>query len=181
MKIRKLKKVIIFLLITPFFILPPLIGFITITLPQVFANPVGITIWNPYTFLELIFVFNLTFIIESIIIRFFLKPVSLKETTKKFYKSVLAVNLVTFPLTQLFAFLFNSITYAPDFSQYLFASIVIEIFPITLECLLNIKIYNKFNDLSYFEYRLNNRIIIKSTLTANLVTFVIGFPIFIFF
>ncbi|MFW9818786.1 MAG: hypothetical protein ACFFE5_04185 [Candidatus Thorarchaeota archaeon] len=149
-------------------------------LPQVKANPVVITIWDPYTFLELVFLFIITFIVEGIILMLFLKPVSLKKTTRKFYKSVFAVNLVTYPLTQIFAFLFNT-PYVPDYSNFLFTSIAIEVFPISLECLLNVKIYNKFNELSYFENRVNNRIIIKSTLTANLVTFAIGFSIFIFF
>lgn len=179
MNFRKLKKVIVIFLVIPFFILPFLVSLFSI-LPQVFANPVGITIWHPYIFLELLFLFIITFIVESIIIRIFLKPTKLKETSKKFYKSVFAVNLVTFPLTQLFAFLLNR-PYFFDLNYFLFVSIFIEVFPIILECLLNLKIFRKFNELQYFEYRVNNMIILKSTISANLVTFAIGFPIFLLF
>jgi hypothetical protein len=179
MNFGKLKRLIAICLIAPFFILPLLISLLSI-IPQVVANPVGITIWHPFIFLELFILFIITFIIESLIIRVFLKPVGLKETTRKFYKSVFAVNLVTFPLTQLFAFLLNR-PYFFDFSYFLFVSIAIEVFPITLECLLNLKIYNKFNEKFYFEYRINNMNIIKSTITANLATFVIGFAIFLIY
>lgn len=180
MNFRKLKKGIAIFLVTLFFILPVLISFLFSTLPQVIANPVVITIWHPYIFLELLFLFIITFIVESIIIRIFLKPTKLKETSKKFYKSVFAVNLVTFPLTQLFAFLLNR-PYFIDLNYFLFVSIFIEAFPIILECLLNLKIFRKFNELQYFEYRVNNMTILKSTISANLVTFAIGFPIFLVF
>ncbi len=180
MNFRKLKKGIAIFLVTLFFILPVLISFLFSTLPQVIANPVGITFWHPYLLLELLFLFIITFTLESIIIRIFLKPTKLKETSIKFYKSIFAVNLVTFPLTQLFAFLLNR-PYFFDLGYFLFVTVLIEAFPIILECLLNLKIYKKFNDLHYFEYRVNNMTIIKSTISANLLTFAIGFPIFLIF
>lgn len=172
MNFKKLKKVIVIFVITPFFILPFLVSLFSI-LPQVL-------LWHPYILLELVLLFIITFIIESFIISIFLKPNKFKEDSKKFYKSVFAVNLVTFPLTQLFAFFL----YRPNFidlNYFLFFCIAIEAFPLLLECLLNLKIYGKFNDLHYFEYRVNNMIIIKATISANLASFAIGFAIFLIF
>lgn len=153
-----------------------LLVFVSI-IPQVRANPVPMYI-SGFFMAKLVFLFIITFSLESFIIRVFIGPNDPSKTSAKFYKSVFAVNLVTFPLTQLFAFTIYQ-SFVLDYSFALFISIIIEVFPITLECLLYLKIYKKFNILSYFVDKAENKTILKSTITANLVTFMIGIPIFL--
>lgn len=158
-----------------------ILAFIISIIPQVKANPVIVSFFGPFMFLKLVFLFFITFTVESSIIRIFLGSNIARESSRKFYKSVFAVNLLTFPLTQLFGFVFY-LSNLSNFNTILFISIIVEIFPIMLECLLYLKIFRKYYFFEYdFEYGAMSKTIIKSTITANLITFMIGFPMFLFY
>ena len=145
-----------------------------------------------YCFLHLLLPFIVTFVVEIIIIIVFLGSNNPVENYKKFYKSVFSINLFTFPLTQVIAFIlfqFNifsrALTYIDNYiiiyslNYILVSFILIEPVPIFLECLLYLKIFKKFNKTNYFQNRVEKKTIILFTITANLVTYLIGIGIFL--
>lgn len=160
-------------------------GFLIILIPRGRANPVPAPIspYNPFLmFFYLNFLLLFTLGIEIIIIRAFLKQYKFTENVKPFYTSIVFVNLLTFPMTQIIAFaIFQTVLLNLDISYMFLISIIIEIFPITLECVLYLKIYKRLNRISCFLLPVNNAAIIKSTITANLASFALGALTFLIF
>lgn len=153
------------------------LGLLILLIPQVRANVVSI---HPpmepiimFGYLNLLFI--VTIFIEINVIKFLLKNNELNEHAKDFYKSITLVNLLTFPTTQIIAFIvFQSALGNLDVAIILFLSILIELFPITLECLLYLKIYKRLNRIPCFLHPVNNNLILKSTISANLTSFGFG-------
>ncbi|MFX0007866.1 MAG: hypothetical protein ACFFA7_14740 [Promethearchaeota archaeon] len=152
-------------------------------IPMVRANPIPAPV-SPFRpgimFLYMNFLFVITLLIEILVFRLFLKKNELMKHAKDFYNSIFLVNLINFPITQIIAFVIFQIPLGEfDAVNILFISILIEIFPILLECLLYLKIYQKLNIIPCFKYPVKNMKIIKSTITANLASFVFGFITYI--
>ncbi len=146
-------------------------------IPQVRANPVVIyPLYHPLPMaLYLIFLFIATFSIELLVIKVFLGANKPLLDTKYFYKIVFAVNIFTFSLTQIVAFVvYQYFFIGIEFYSALFISILIEVFPISLEGLLFLKIFSALNETGYFQHRIKNNTILKFTITANLISFAFG-------
>jgi len=148
-------------------------------IPQVYAG-VGVThydyfaIYMIYFFLILPILLVITIAVEYKIIRLFLKDIINNQS--KFLISVIFVNLCTFSITQIIVFI---IIY--KFRFPLWNYLLIELIPITLEFLLYLQIFKIFSHNNVFFLSIRNKITLLSTVTANLVTFIIGtfisFPI----
>ncbi|MFX0020678.1 MAG: hypothetical protein ACFE9S_00010 [Candidatus Hermodarchaeota archaeon] len=153
------------------------LALIIFLIPQVRANPVPIVyLYHPLPMaLYLIFLFIATFSIELLVIKVFLGANKPLFDTRYFYKTVFAVNIFTFTLTQIVAFvIYQYLFVGYEFYSALFVSILIEVFPITLEGLLFLKIFNALSETGYFQHRIKNNTILKFTITANLVSFAFG-------
>ena len=148
---------------------------------QVYANPVlvyydffAVYISLIYFFLILPILLVITIAVEYKIIRLFLKDIINNQS--KFLISVIFVNLCTFSITQIITFI---IIY--KFRFPLWNYLLIELIPITLEFLLYLQIFKIFSHNNVFFLSIRNKITLLSTVTANLVTFIIGtfisFPI----
>jgi hypothetical protein len=153
------------------------LGLLICIIPQVSANPIpNYRDFNPIFmafYIPLLFI--TTFFIEIAIIKLFLGANKPLLKSRNFYKTVFAVNIFTFPLTQVFAYvMYQYFLVGIDLNLLIFITIFIEIMPITLECALYLKIYNKLNDLEYFAHRVTNNTVLKSTITANIVSFLFG-------
>lgn len=164
MKFKNLRRSIAFFLVL-----------LVLIIPQVKANPIALPIqFSPFMGIYLIFLFIATISIEVFIILIFLRENRVVRTSRTFYKTVFAINLFSFPMTQLLAYIIldNLMT-----GNYIFLSILIEIFPITLECVLYLKFFKDSNKILYFDHPVRNKAIIQSTITANLASFAFGlFP-----
>lgn len=161
------------------------LGLIVLLIPRVRAEIV--TIWPPieplimFGYLNLLFI--ITLLIEINIIKYLLKNYDLNDHVKEFYKSITLVNLLTFPTTQITIFIiFQTALGNLDAANIIFLSILIEFFPITLEYILYLKIYQRLNRIPCFGHPVSNISIFKSTITANFTSFAIGlFTSLIFF
>ena len=80
-----------------------LLGSLIISILRVSANPVVYRLSDEQWFPTLIFVFIMTLFVELFIIKAFLRKNILNSF--KLYKTVFVVNLLTFPPTQVIAFL----------------------------------------------------------------------------
>ena len=56
--------------------------------------------------------------------------------------------------------------------------LLVELFPITLECFLYLKIFKYYNQLKYFEFPVSVKKTFLTSITANLITFTIGLLIY---
>ena len=171
------------------------LGLLILLIPQVRANPVVVPMFQIHPFIMgiyLNFLFVATLAIEILIIKTFLKNNKIFKRSKEFYNSIFLVNLISYPMTQLFAFLiFESSLSDYDVASVLFNSILkgfpqpyiwlFEVFPIMLECVLFLKIFKKLNRTACFVRSVNNKMIVKSTITANLASFAFGFLTFFLF
>ena len=146
-------------------------------IPNVKANPIPVervplfdtTSVLYYFMIELPLMFLITFNAEFLVVYIFLKKKILNDS--KIYKLVFAVNLFTFPITQIFA---SFLTFFTSF--YLIIYFSIEIIPISLECFLINYLFRDFDDryLKYPGLKKTASIVI----TANLITFLIGFGVY---
>jgi hypothetical protein len=153
--------------------------FLIIITPIVNANPVYYndnTGEIAITFIILGLLFLLSCPTEILIIKMFLRRNKLKQNSALFYKSLIGVNLVTFIFTQLIA-LFIAATPQSNILIFLAVCLLIEIFPIGTEFFLFSLIYNQLSELSSFEYPIRPKTTFLSTITANLVTFLMGIVI----
>jgi hypothetical protein len=159
-----------------------LLGLIILFIPQVRANPVPLGRLEPmilFGYLNLLFV--VTIIIEINVIKYFLRS-NHAFGRKDLNKSITLVNLLTFPATQIIAFIvFQTYFGHLDIASILFISILIELFPISLECLLYLKIFDRLNRRPYFKHLVDNKTIVKSTITANFISFSVGVGIYLLF
>ncbi len=142
-------------------------------IPISYADPVFVH-WTGDEILPLILFFsflmlNFTIAVElGTFLLFFKNKI---EDRPNFFKAVISVNLITFPITQILAlFVFSHLSYLINIWNY----ILIELFPITLEYLLYLRL---FKEVLLGEIRNNMTFI--STITANLLTFIIGTFLFI--
>ncbi|MFW9819306.1 MAG: hypothetical protein ACFFE5_06825, partial [Candidatus Thorarchaeota archaeon] len=150
------------------------LGLLIFIIPQVKANPIpNYRNYNPiFMAFYMPSLFIATFFIELAIIKLFLGANKPLINPRNFYKTIFAVNIFTFPLTQIFAYvMYQYFLVGSDLNLLVFFTILIEILPISLECALYLKIFNKLNELNYFEHRVSNKMVLKSTITANLVSF----------
>jgi len=144
-----------------FYLTCSLIPLITIC-PKVKGNPVMVSPSFGFTsagIFLLLLIFTLS--IEFLIIYGFLKDQI--DQLSKISKPILAVNLFTFPATQLLAIFFFT-----QFPSNLWGVFLIELYPITLECLLFLKI---FRDL---RIPATGKKIVLSTFIANITSFMLG-------
>ncbi|MFX0020677.1 MAG: hypothetical protein ACFE9S_00005, partial [Candidatus Hermodarchaeota archaeon] len=93
------------------------------------------------------------------------------ESYTNFYIAVFLVNLLTFPFTQLTAFLlFPSLSIFYNINYILLLAFSLEPFRIYIEYLVNLQIYRNFNGVSYFEYFIEKKDVALFTITANIVS-----------
>ena len=142
-------------------------------IPAVSANPVFI---GPdlndffYVLVILPITFISTIIIEFVVIYLFLRNNGIEPLELR--KPVIAVNFLTFPITQIIVIFFME-QYSPVNGLIL----LVELFPITLECFLYLKIFKYYNQLKYF-IPISVKKTFLTLITANLITFTIGFLIY---
>lgn len=105
--------------------------------------------------------FVLTINVEFLIIYNFLKRHIDKWSSLS--KPILAANLFTFPSTQLLAIFFFSL-----FPFNFWNGLLIELFPITMESLLFIILYQNL------QISVSNKTIVFSTIVANISSFILG-------
>ena len=149
-----------------------LLGSLIISILRVSANPVVYRLSDEQWFPTLIFVFIMTLFVELFIIKAFLRKNILNSF--KLYKTVFVVNLLTFPPTQVIAFLiFRGLP--PQVSFFIFYYVLVELIPISLECLLFLLFYKKMFKLNYFQSPVKVKTILMSTIIANFTTFIIGY------
>ena len=143
-------------------------------IPLVSANPVYI---GPdlndliYLLVILPITFISTIIIEFVVIYVFLRNNGIEQF--QLTKPVIAVNFLSFPITQVIVIFFMN-QYTPINGFIL----LVELFPITLECFLYLKIFKYYNQLKYFEFPVSVKKTFLTSITANLITFTIGLLIY---
>jgi hypothetical protein len=116
--------------------------------------------------------FFLTYNVEFGIICFFLKGNILKYS--KVYKAIFTINFLTFPMTQLGAFIImTNLNSSLGPFYFLIYYISIELLPICIEGVLLIGIFREFDLKNYSIYFGAKKTFLMSTI-ANLVTFSIG-------
>lgn len=146
---------------------------------QVKANPVilgyDMHLYLFLLFLLILYAFVITIFLENLIIRVFLRRCQF-DTTMLFI-NVIKINLFTFAIAQLIAlyFIFNrNYWYSENIIKYIFFYISIELIPFFLEFLLYFRFYVKSNRNLIFEPPVKIKTMILSTLTANIITIIIG-------
>ena len=151
-----------------------------ITIPVAIANPIDpFALFNTQaiaiTIGILIFLLIFTILIESGLLYFsFRKDFQESKFISKFFKSIVVVNLFTFPLTQLVGLLLSVMSI-----QIFLLLIFSEIIPISIEYLLYIRIFDEFHKSNYVLSPISRKKISISTITANLITFSLGIFIFL--
>jgi len=136
--------------------------------PISLANPVYVmpSPELPYAIL-LIVIFFINIVIEYIVIFLFLSHNILNPL--KLFKSVFVVNLFTFPVTQLMALSISL------FFPFVFGlHFVAELFPLISETILYLKINQILDRNGELDYPITRKKTITYTITANLITFLIG-------
>jgi len=108
-----------------------------------------------------------TIIIEFVVIYIFLRNHIFEYL--KLTKPVIVVNCLSFPITQIIV-----ISFMDQYSTINGFIFLIELFPITLECFLYLKIFKYYNQLHYFEFPVSVKKTFITSITANSVTFTIG-------
>ena len=139
-------------------------------IPIVSANPIAIGPDLPdlfYLFVILPNIFYFTIIIEFVVIYAFLRNHGIEHF--KLFKPVIAVNFLSFPITQIIVILFIK-----QFSSVNGFIYLVELFPITLECFLYLKIFKYYNQLEYFDLPVSVKKTVITSITANSITFTIG-------
>jgi len=116
-------------------------------------------------YLPIIFIF--TIIIEFVVIYLSLRNYGIEQS--QLTKPVIVVNFLSFPITQIIIYFVME----QDFPIHGFV-LLLELFPIALECFLYLKIFKYYNQLKYFEFPVSVKKTFKTLITANLITFIIG-------
>ena len=143
-------------------------------IPLVSANPILI---GPslndlfYLLVSLPIIFLFTFIIELVVIYAFLRNHGIEQF--QLTRPVIVINILSFPITQIIAVFFMD-----QFPHTIGFIFLVELFPITLECFLYLKIFKYYNQLKYFEFPVSAKKSFLTSITANLITFTIGILIF---
>ena len=141
-------------------------------IPISYANPVGDEIIYSDALPHILFfsflMINFTIVAESTALYLFFK--NKIRNHPNFFIGVTSVNLITFPATQFLAFFVFSYFILINIWNY----ILIELLPIIVEYLLYLSI---FKEVLLGEIR--KSMIFISTITANLLTFIIGTFLFI--
>ena len=139
-------------------------------IPLVSANPIFIGPDSHDLFYLLVILPNLliiTIIIEFVVIYVFLRNNGIEYL--KLTKPVIAVNCLSFPITQIIVISFMNL-----YSTINGLIFLVELFPITLECFLYLKIFKYYNELKYFEFHVSVKKTFLTSITANSITFTIG-------
>lgn len=126
-----------------------------------------------YFFIELPLIFLVTFNAEFLVVYYFLKKKIFNDS--KIYKSIFAVNFLTFPITQSVTLLLISLTSA--YFLIIYSLIGLELIIISLECLLLKFLFKDFNDKHYLKYPGFKKVSLM-VITANIITLLIGFGIY---
>ncbi|GAH40876.1 unnamed protein product, partial [marine sediment metagenome] len=95
-----------------------------------------------YLFIILPIILISTIIIEFVVIYVFLRNHGIEHL--KLTKPVIAVNLLSFPITQIIVIFFMD-----QDSTINGLILLVELFPITLECFLYLNIFKYYNELKY--------------------------------
>jgi hypothetical protein len=98
------------------------------------------------------------------------KVIKYKFIKRSYYGLVLKINLVTFPLTQMVAYVF----YLFFFLYFWWYMLFIEIVVITIEYYLY-----KIAFLTMEEIKILSKLILRTTIVANIISFLIGLPAFL--
>ena len=120
-----------------------------------------------YLFIILPIILISTIIIEFVVFYVFLRNHGIEHL--QLIKPVIAVNFLSFPITQIIVISFMD--------QYITVNgfiFLVELFPITLECFLYLKIFKYYNELKYFEFHVSVKKTFLTSITANSITFTIG-------
>ena len=116
--------------------------------------------------------FLVTVLIESIILYLFFRTYFLRIA--KLWKSVAAINFLTFPMAQIIGILFANL-FLVFIGFYFFA----ELIPTLLEFLLYSKVFDDFNERKYLREPVPSKIILIGIVIANLITFSLGLIMFL--
>jgi len=153
-----------------------LLIFFIFSIPNVKANPIVLeplydtTSILYYFFFELPLMFLFTFNAEFLVVYLFLRGNIFDDS--KIYKSVFVVNFFTFPITQIIV---TSLTFMTPI-YFLISYFLIEVLPISLECFLINYLFKDY-DARFLEYP-GLKKTTSMVITANLITFLIGFGIY---
>jgi len=137
----------------------------------VFANPLVASSEAELILSFWIFIFTvflITVLIEFCIANIFLKKYLNKWTA--FLKSILIVNTITFPITQILAFFLKDFFYGYGNYNYYFA----ELFPLIVEFFLLKWQLNKLYNNKILSLKISNKKILIITIVMNLITFALG-------
>ncbi|MFW9829797.1 MAG: hypothetical protein ACFFEY_19675 [Candidatus Thorarchaeota archaeon] len=160
-----------------------IIIFLIVIIPSIYANPITPIYESRNAVIYIITSVGLLITsvsIELVIIMLFIRKNRLHQNFNIFYKSILVVNLITFLITQIVAFL--TLMFSPsNIYLYILIYILIEFIPISIESFIYIRVYNFLNQNHSFRIPIDRKKIILSTFTANMATFLFGALLFFYF
>ena len=139
-------------------------------IPLVSANPIFIGPDSHDLYYLSVILPNLliiTIIIEFVVIYVFLRNNGIEFL--KLTKPVIAVNCLSFPITQIIVISFMNL-----YSTINGLIFLVELVPLILEYLLYLKIFKYYNKLYYFEFPISVKKTFLTSITANSITFTIG-------
>jgi hypothetical protein len=113
-----------------------------------------------------------TIIIEFVVMYVFLRNHGIEHL--QLIKPVIAVNFLSFPITQIIVIFFMD-----HYSTVNGFILLVELFPITLEYFLYLKIFKYYSQLKYFEFPVSVKKTFLTSITANSITFTVGLLIFL--
>jgi len=154
--------------------------YLILFIPKGFGNPVGVFDEFNYEAISLTIGILINLLIFTILIELAILYISFRRyivdsgCSQKFIKSVIVVNLFTFPMTQLIGLLLSALSI-----QIFLLLIIAEVIPISIEYVLYLKFFGEFhasNDL--FDVVPKKRVT-YSTLIANSITFSLGIFVFL--
>ena len=111
-----------------------------------------------------------TIIIEFVFIYVFLRNHGIEYL--QLTKPVIAVNCLSFPITQIIVISFMNQYSTINCINGLF--LLLELVPFILEYFLYLKIFKYYNELKYFEFHVSVKKTFLTSITANSITFTIG-------
>lgn len=123
----------------------------------------------------LIYLLLITIIIElGLLYLIFHKDIVDSRCSLKFIKSVIVVNLFTFPITQLVGLILSVLSI-----QIFLLILLSEVFPFSIEYTLYLRIFDAFYESQDFVNPIPKKKVSFSTIIANLTTMLLGIFIFL--
>lgn len=159
---------------------------ILLYIPLVYGNPVGVYSFTnsegiAFTIGLLINLLIFTILIELGILYIYYRTYIIEgRCSLKFIKVVVVVNLFTFPMTQIIGLLLSTWLIRLSLSLPIVLLLLnTEIFPISIEYVLYLKIFDEFHASNDFITPVPKNKIISSTIIANSITFSLGILVFL--